>query len=230
MGSEMCIRDRARGDGSGEARILRGQRVAIVGKTGSGKSVALRSLLGGYSRAVLVDPKGRASMDGWPVAYGSADFLRRWPAEPRLIVRLGPGEDRRGWLDRIAWHVYRHGETAFGVDEVVGVVSPYKPSAGFDAVQTQGRELGITAIVCTQRPKGVPPTILSEADHLLVFALNRRDDRRAIEDTIGPYPPPPDGTYRYVYWAPALDKPIECAPLPLRGDRGAPAPAEERTP
>lgn len=206
------------------AIIRRGDRAAIVGRTGSGKSVLLRHLLASYSRAVLIDPKGRASMAGWGTAYGSVDFMRRWPAEPRIVVRPGPGEDRRAWLDRCCWHVYRHGETALGVDEVIGVVDANRRAAGFDAVLTQGRELGITALVCTQRPRGVPPTILSEADHLFVFALNREDDRKAVAETCGPYPTPASGTYRFAYWSPTLDKPLECAPLPVRTDRGVPAP------
>lgn len=213
-----------------DATIRRGDRAAIVGRTGSGKSVLLRSLLGSYSRAVLIDPKGRAVMDGWGTSYGVADFVRRFPAEPRLVLRPGPGEDRRTWLDRVCWHVYRHGETALGVDEVIGVVDANKRAAGFDACMTQGRELGVTGLVCTQRPRGVPPTIISEADHLFVFALNREDDRRAVAETTGPYPNPPAGTFRFVYWAPALDRPIECAPLPFRADRGVPAPSENATP
>lgn len=207
-----------------QATIRRGDRAAIVGRTGSGKSVLLRHLLAGYSRAVLVDPKGRAVMDGWPVVYGSADFVRRFPLEPRLVVRPGAGEDRLAWLDRVCWHVYRHGETALGVDEVIGVVSSSRRSSGFDACMTQGRELGVTGLVCTQRPRGVPPTILSEADHLFVFALNRDDDRKAVAETCGPYPNPPAGTFRFVYWAPVVDGPIECAPLNVRPNRGEPAP------
>lgn len=215
-----------RSSGDGTATIRRGDRAAIVGRTGSGKSVLLRHLLSGYSRAVLLDPKGRAAMDGWPVVYGSGELVKRWPAEPRVVCRPGAGEDRRAWLDRVCWHVYRHGETALGIDEVVGVVDANRRSAGFDACMTQGRELGITGLTCTQRPRGVPPTILSEADHVFVFALNREDDRKAVAETIGPYPPPVAGTFRFVYWSPALTDPIESAPLQVRpvhrGEAGPP--------
>ena len=126
----------------------------------------------------------------------------------------------------MCWHIYRYGETAVGVDEVVGVVNANKSAPGFDALLTQGRELGITALVCTQRPRGVPPTILSEADHLFVFALNRDDDRKAVAESCGPYPSPADGSHRFVYWAPALDRAIECAPLTVRPSRGAPVPPD----
>jgi phage tail protein X len=201
---------------TGEATIRRGDRAAIVGRTGSGKSVMLRWLLARYSRAVLVDPKGRAVMDGWPVHYGVAAFRGAWPATPRVIVRPGAGENRRDWLDAVCWHIYRHGETALGVDEVIGVVDANRAAAGFDAVLTQGRELGITALVCTQRPSRIPPTIVSEADHLFVFTLNLADDRRRVSETIGPYASPADRSFRYVYWSGSVDRPIECAPLTVR--------------
>lgn len=173
----------------------------------------LRHLLAHYSRAVLVDPKGRAVMDGWPILAGSGAFTRAWPATPRAVVRLGPGEDRRGWLDAIAWHVYRHGESAFALDETRGLVDSNRRSLGLDAILTQGRELGITALVCTQRPVRIPPELISEADRFAVFSLQRADDVAAIAEVIGDYPQPRFGTFRYAYWDAALDRPIECAAL-----------------
>lgn len=201
----------------GEVVIARGDRVTIIGRTGSGKSVALRYFLQGYSRGVLVDPKGRASMPGWPVVYGSAAFVKAWPAtSPHVVARLGPGEDRRAWFDAVCWHIYRVGEAGVGIDEVAGVTSSSKPSTGLDVLLMQGRELGLTVYVCTQRPLRIPPTLLSEVDHILVYTLQRRDDVEAVADVIGDYRSPPHGSYRFVYWAGDLTAPIESAPLPLR--------------
>lgn len=203
---------RAPGAAGAEARIGRGDRVTVFGKTGSGKSTLVRQLLRSYSRAVLVDPKGRASVDDWPVVYGSEAFLRAWPATPRIIVRPGPGEDRRKWIDRLMWHVWSTGETAVCVDETIGVVDANRGSAGLDAVWSQGRELGITAYVCTQRPSKVPPVIVSEAEHVFVFRLNRPDDRETVADTIGPYRPPAE-RFAFVYWSEHLTAAVDCPPL-----------------
>lgn len=202
---------RSRADGI-DARIKRGDRVTIVGRTGSGKSVLARTLLGSFSRAVLVDPKGRATLADWPIVYGSAAFQKAWPVTPRIIVRPGAGEDRRRWLDAIAWHVFRTGETAFNLDDTMGVVSANQSAPGLEAILGQGRELGITGIVCTQRPTRIPPAIMSEADHIFVFTLNKRDDRETVSETIGDYSGPAVW-HGFVYWTGDLTAAVDCRPL-----------------
>lgn len=203
---------RAREPGGVPATIRRGDRVTIFGKTGSGKSTLARLILRHYSRAVLVDPKGRAALDDWPIVYGSAAFSATWPATPRVIVRPGPGEDRRDWLNKIMWLIWSTGETGVCLDETIGVVDANRGSSGLDAVWSQGRELGITALVCTQRPSKIPPVIISEAEHVFVFRLNRADDRDAVSDTIGPYQTQP-AEHSFSYWSERLTAAVDCPPL-----------------
>lgn len=174
----------------------------------------MRHLLRGYSRAVLADPKGRAHMEGWPVVYGVAAFRAAWPAKlSRVVARPAAGEDRRAWLDEVARIVYYTGEAALAVDEVLGIATAARPLVWLEAVLTQGRELGITTIVCSQRPRRIQTTIVSEADHVIAFYLNRRDDREEVADVVGDYANPPYKTFRYVYWTGSLDTAVECAPL-----------------
>src|SRR5574342_691378 len=104
------------------ARVGRGDRIVIFGRTGSGKSTLARLILRGYSRAVLADPKGRATLDDWPIVYGVGEFTKAWPATARIIARPGAGENRRTWLNAIAWHVFGTGEGAFCLDDTMGVV------------------------------------------------------------------------------------------------------------
>jgi len=144
--------------------------------------------------------------------YGSAALVKAWPASPRLIVRPGPGEDRHKWLDAIAWHAFHHGETAFCLDDTMGVVTANRSAPGLDAVLGQGREIGITGIVCTQRPSKIPPAITSEADHFFVFTLNRADDRETVSEVIGDYRGPAVW-HGFVYWTGALTNAVDCRPL-----------------
>jgi hypothetical protein len=169
-------------------------------------------MLRGYSRAVLADPKGRATLDDWPIVYGVAEFTKAWPATPRIIARPGAGENRRAWLNAIAWHVFGVGETAFCLDDTMGVVSANQSAPGLDALEGQGREIGITTIVCSQRPVRIPPSITSEADSVFVFTLNRRDDREAVAEVIGDYTGPAVW-HGFVYWAPHLTAAVDCRPL-----------------
>lgn len=206
-------RARARGAAGVAANIGRGDRIVIIGRTGSGKSVLVRTLLASYSRAAYLDPKGRATLGDWPIVYGSAAFTKAWPATtPRIIVRPGPGEDRHRWLDDCAWHVFRTGETAFALDDTMGVVSANRSSPGLDACHGQGREIGITSYTCTQRPSKIPPAIMSECDHVFVFTLNRRDDRETVADIIGDYSGPAVW-HGFVYWHGTLTNAVDCRPL-----------------
>ena len=92
------------------------------------------------------------------------------------------------------------------------VVSANQGAPGLEACLGQGREIGITGIVCTQRPTRVPPAIMSEADHVFVFTLNRRDDRDTVSETIGDYSGPAVW-HGFVYWHGDLTQAVDCRPL-----------------
>lgn len=198
-----------------ELHLSRGDRLFIGGQTGSGKSVALRWVLAGFERWILADPKGRAAFPGVPVAYGIAELRRLWPALPRVIARPAPGEDRRAWLDAVARLVYYTGECAFAIDEILGIATDARPLRWVDTCETEGRELGITMIVATQRPHRIPLVLISEADAFLVFHLALEKDRERIAEVIGPYRDPGKRTFRPVYYGPTLTAAVECAPLPF---------------
>lgn len=201
-----------------ELHLRRGERVTIIGKTGSGKSVALRWILAAFPRVILADPKGRAHLGDAPVVYGVPAlraYLRQLgPASSfRVIARPAPAEDRADWLNGVCRLAYELGELAIGIDEVVGIASSSRPVRWLDAVLTQGRELGVSAVVCTQRPKRIPPTLLSEADHVLVYRLARQDDRDAVEEVTGPFAPATE-RHGFVYWTGELEAAVTCRPLP----------------
>lgn len=187
----------------------------IVGRNGSGKSVALRWIMARASRAILADPKGRAHIDGWPTIYGLPALRKAWPTQPCVVARPAPLEDRAEWLDGLCRLAYYGQELILGIDEIVGIASANRPIRWLDAVQTQGRELGITTLICSQRPVGIPMTLRSEAEHVLVFSLNLDEDRDAVAKIIGPYVDPGFRTYRPVYWGGGLDRPVECAAIEL---------------
>jgi hypothetical protein len=140
---------------------------------------------------------------------GAAKSLAgRRPADRRAA---GAG----GGPPALARHVYYTGECAFAIDEILGIATDSRPLKWVDTCQTEGRELGITMIVATQRPARIPLVLVSEADAFLVFYLALEKDRDRLAEIIGPYTNPGYRTFRPVYYAHGLTAAVECAPLPF---------------
>lgn len=141
-------------------------------------------------------------MNGWPTGW------------PRVIGRPSLLEDERTWLDTCCRRVYQVGSCVVAIDELAGIASAGQPIRWLDTLQTRGRELGITTVIVSQRPRRIPATVLSEAEHVFVFGLNTPADRDYIADTIGGYQQP-RSEHGFLYWRPDMAAPVELAPLDL---------------
>lgn len=194
--------------------------MAIIGRSGSGKSVMLRALLVPFRRWALLDPKRRADFAGAAIVEGAAQGAREWPRRhERAILRPGLLEDEAAWGDQLCRVAYYTGSCALALDELPAGVTSEKPSAWLNTCLSRGRDPGpqgpITTIVATQRPQTIPVRILSEADHVLAFDLNMPADRSHVRSIVGRYERP-RVEHGFWYWRPDLpDGAIECAPLHL---------------
>jgi len=180
----------------------------------------LRQLLVPFRRWGLLDPKRRADFGGAAIIDGADAGARQWPRDhERAILRPGLLEDEREWMDKLCRSAYYAGSCAIAADELAGIVTESQQSRWLNVCLQRGRDPGpqgpITTIVATQRPKRIPVTVLSEADHILAFDLNYPDDQRLVREVIGHYERPRI-RHGFWYWAPDLpDGAIECAPLAL---------------
>ncbi len=176
--------------------ILPGQRVLIAGRTGSGKTHFARWLARQMSGGIVLDPKADDAWLDLPGAvvvpgYEIPEDLASPDPERRIrwaILRPPPGELSEmamafdGVLaDVIArWH-----DLTVVVDELYTLHISGRPGPGLTGILTRGRSRGISAIMCTQRPRWISRFTLSEADALAVFALTLPADRKPFYELSG---------------------------------------------
>lgn len=126
-------------------------------------------------------------------------------------------EDAREWLNHCCRRAYQVGSCALAVDELAGIASASDPPVWLDVIQSRGRDPGpqgpITAYIASQRPRRIPLTVISEAEHVFCFDLNVPADRAYMADIFGAWWKPAS-KHGYLYWRPDLGAPIECAPIP----------------
>ena len=160
-----------------------GQRLLAVGRTGSGKSYLARRILGVVpARRLILDPKAEVS---WPDAQTiqSADQLKR-ASSPTVILRCVAG-DLDEW-DRALWWAWHQGDLVVYIDELGLITDGPSPSPGLRACVTTGRSRGVTMVMLTQRPSGVPVIVRSEADKYAMFRLQHPRDREYMAAVMGP--------------------------------------------
>lgn len=191
-------------------------RVVIVGQTGSGKSTLARRLVEGDRQLVVVDGKWEEIVAGG-VVVPAADFHRVWPQRSRrVVVRPDPtleGDD----VDRVLARVMRYGRTRVLVHEIADLASSTRVLPSLRRAAKLGRSLGVSLVLCSQRPVGVHNDVLAEADHVIAFRLLLEGDRAKVEGIIGE-PLPPLAGHSFVYWS-ARTGLVRCPPI----DPGPPA-------
>lgn len=181
------------------------ERIALVGRTGSGKSFLARKLTASLRRLVVLDPKGTlGGSSGWNLVDWTEQHAR-WLLEGQPVRLRVPAPFDGDWRPFLAT-IYNAGNVTVYIDEAYGVVPPGKrPPNELNALYTRGRELGIGVWAATQRPSWIPLEMLSESEWLFCFRLQLDEDRARMAQLMGPdvrVPArDPHGFWLYnVYW------------------------------
>jgi DNA helicase HerA-like ATPase len=160
--------------------------VAILGRTGSGKTTLARLLVQGYRTLVVIDPKRRVELPGTVTTYGQEGFRSTWPQRARRVIarpddtELGDQDQLEAWGDSVFARVLRFGRTAVLVDEAVDLANERRIVPAYRRALVQGRELLVPVFSCSQRPRQLANVVLSESEHLIVFDLALETDRRKV--------------------------------------------------
>jgi energy-coupling factor transporter ATP-binding protein EcfA2 len=169
-------------------RLLPGQKVAIAGQNGCGKSVLATHLARSMDRVLVYDPKWdpSADMPNAAVVTTAKEAIAALPG--RVIYRPDPVESGQivDRFDEIVRKIIRGGgRHGIVVHELGNLGTAFAMGDWHRAAITQGRSLQITMVELTQRPRHIPIVALSEAQHLVCFTLLNPDDRDVMAGYMG---------------------------------------------
>ena len=192
--------------------LVPGKRLAVVGRTGSGKTQAAVFFLGQQDFDampwIIIDFK----RDGLirEINPKEIKITDRIPDKPGLYV-VRPGVNEKDGVEDFLWNVWRHENVGIFLDEgyMIG------DSEAFRALLTQGRSKNIPMIVLSQRPVWLSRFVWSESDYFVVFRLTANDDKKTIRG----YFPLPDETlpaFHSYFYDVAADKTLLLKPVPDR--------------
>ena len=144
-----------------DLRLKREQHGAIVGQTGTGKSVLGTRLIPGDGRVIIIDPKASVRFESFPVFTSASKLISSRPEY--AIYR--PGLSELGNLkeyDKVYTWILERGNTFCYTDDVVGIMSRTRSPDAFRGCYMLGRERGVRMLSSFQRPVNVPPFMLTD--------------------------------------------------------------------
>lgn len=171
----------------------RGERGIIIGQTGSGKTAFSVWMLARIREApiIIYDTKIEPKFDNLipnRVVSSIEEMPEALEDETIDYIIVRPPEEVLGdprQLDEFLWWHYLHAKDvpAF-IDEAVTFQVNSRAKRGLLSLMQRGRSKGITTIMCTQRPRGIDRSLLTEASKAYVFFIADMDDKKRINDVI----------------------------------------------
>jgi hypothetical protein len=159
-------------------RWEQGEHISGIGQTGSGKTTLMRAILPFRQYVAIFGTKPvdenleRFQLEGY-------DLYTEWLAvdadkSPRRILwpdarSLGAAAKQQVVFEHAMGAIYREGNWCVSVDEGWYIAVRLKLDDEMRDYWTQGRSLGLSFCVNTQRPAWVPIEMYSEATHLFFW-------------------------------------------------------------
>jgi len=167
-------------------QIKSSDRIAIFGKTGTGKTTFTKRVLWPlYTRRVFHDAKCESN----DLLTNAA--LCRTPNELQQVIKNGkvsilyqPANLSPDDFNKVCEIVYQATNFTLFVDEVSKFCSPSWIEPWHDEIMTRGRSRGVGIVNLSQRPRRCHNTVISEAEHFLVYRLQLETDIAKIKEIL----------------------------------------------
>lgn len=168
-----------------------GERTFLVSKTGTGKTTKALKLLNifkGVHQIQIIATKEDEKILALdvPIVTRLEEVPKyTFPEYPMVVYYPHGGElGNPEILDAWCQWIYLRGNTVAYIDELTQVARQTQPLPGFLNLYTRGRSQGCTVIAGTQRPRGVPAIVYTEAENFYKgFLTDKRDRQRVAEFT-----------------------------------------------
>lgn len=158
-------------------RIDFDQRVLFCGKTRSGKTYLAERLTSKLPRLLVYDNLNRVNM---PTA--SKEEIKAFIAGHDLRIKIMSPDV----FDYVVHESFEHGYYTAYIDELYALVPrPNKIPDSVTMLWTRGGGNHIGAWACVQRPARIPLFVITELEHLFVFKLMNKEDRKRAWDFVG---------------------------------------------
>lgn len=166
-----------------------GEHVALIGPTGQGKTTLMISLLEKRDYVAVFGTKpyddtmtslistGYHHFQRWE-SVSTARYPRRviWPNH--IATRINSEDEMKGIFSHAYAAAYRDRGWCIAIDEGWYMADVLKLKSPMRTVWTQGRSLGLSQVVATQRPTWVPTEMYDQSTHLFFW---RNNDDRVIQ-------------------------------------------------
>lgn len=177
----------------GPLSVPEGQRAAIFGMTGTGKSTLARHLLSKHSRVLMIDPKTdfdpptqfllAKSVKG---AYDAKRVKKLLEDGYHVIYRPHPEHSDQDDYDQVLKDVFWIGDCTVYIDELTLLCrAPNSYPRYLRACYQQGRSRGIGTIGVSQRPAEIPGFCNSEREQIYSFSLVLEQDQERVGQWMG---------------------------------------------